>query len=125
MVQFEPYITSALHIFGRQMDSLIDTGRAAAYVSLSETDQHVRRYAGKGQAALDVAVWSAFLAFDIIGDLVSLHIGSREAGSYCLPGLWTAIWIYRGRRRYQRWYQEASRSGGVVCHCWPDAMDQE
>lgn len=71
MVQFEPYITSALTIYGTRMDNLIDTGRGARYVSLSETNEEIRTRMRKGEAAIDVAVWSAFLAFDIIGDLVS------------------------------------------------------
>ncbi|KAF2653764.1 cytochrome P450 [Lophiostoma macrostomum CBS 122681] len=69
MVQFEPYITSAISTYGRQMDSLTDTGIAGSYTALSETDFGIRSRASKGEAAVDVALWSAFLAFDIIGDL--------------------------------------------------------
>ena len=74
MVQFEPYITSAISTYGHQMDSLIDTGRAVRYTALTESNPEIRARANKGEAAVDVAMWSAFLAFDIIGDLVSTHL---------------------------------------------------
>jgi hypothetical protein len=71
MVGFEPYITSALRTLGQQMERLITSGKAGAYVSLDQTDSKISARKAKGEAALDVAMWSAFLAFDIIGDLVS------------------------------------------------------
>jgi len=72
MVQFEPYITNALGTLGRQMESLIDTGRAGDYVALNVIDAEVLARTKKGEAGIDAAMWSAFLAFDIIGDLVSV-----------------------------------------------------
>ncbi|KAI1616058.1 cytochrome P450 3A3 [Exophiala viscosa] len=81
MIEFEPYMTIALGNLGRQMDSLIDTARAGAYVSWSATDPMIAQHQRKGEAALDAAVWSAFLAFDIIGDLaVGEPFGFVEAG---------------------------------------------
>ena len=71
MVGFEPYITSALATMGRQMESLIDTGRAGQYTALASENPDIRQRQQTGEAAMDVAVWNAFLAFDIIGDLVS------------------------------------------------------
>lgn len=76
MVQFEPYITSALATLGRQMDCLIESGRAGDYIDLKVVDDNVRARAKKGEAGIDAAVWSAFLAFDIIGDLVSVVLCS-------------------------------------------------
>ncbi len=70
MVGFEPYMTSAIGTFAQQMNSLIDTGRAGRYTALGAVDPEIRARQGKGEAAIDVAQWSAFLAFDIIGDLV-------------------------------------------------------
>ncbi|KAL1880980.1 hypothetical protein Plec18167_003520 [Paecilomyces lecythidis] len=69
MVQFEPYITSALSTFGCQMESLIDTGKAGAYASISASNINIQSRAQPGEAGLDAATWAAFLAFDIIGDL--------------------------------------------------------
>ncbi|KAJ9142647.1 putative Cytochrome P450 benzoate 4-monooxygenase [Pleurostoma richardsiae] len=69
MVQFEPYITNALGTLGRQMESLIDTGRAGDYVALNVVDAEVLARTKKGEAGIDAVMWSAFLAFDIIGDL--------------------------------------------------------
>lgn len=76
MVQFEPYMTSALSTFGRQMESLIDTGKAGAYASTSASNINIQSRAQPGEAGLDAATWAAFLAFDIIGDLVGpfLHL---------------------------------------------------
>lgn len=71
MVGFEPYITLALRTLGKQMHNLIDNGKAGAYVALDKGDARMAARKGKGEAAFDVALWSAFLAFDIIGDLVS------------------------------------------------------
>jgi benzoate 4-monooxygenase len=69
MVEFEPSMTVALSTLGRQMESLIDTGRAKQYVSLSHLDPQIAAVEGKDEGALDAAMWSGFLAFDIIGDL--------------------------------------------------------
>lgn len=71
MVQFEPYMTTALSTLGQRMDELIDNGHGNKYVALSEINPEIRARMKKGEAGIDVAVWSAFLAFDIIGDLVS------------------------------------------------------
>ena len=71
MVDFEPYITSALGTLARQMDSLIDTGSAGQYSALASKSPDIKQLQRHGEAALDMAVWNAFLAFDIIGDLVS------------------------------------------------------
>jgi benzoate 4-monooxygenase len=71
MVSFEPYITKALGIFSIQMDSLIDSGRAGKYVDLAENNHEIESRKSKDEGCLDVAQWAAFLAFDIIGDLVS------------------------------------------------------
>jgi benzoate 4-monooxygenase len=85
MVQFEPYMTNALTILGRQMDRLIDTGKAGAYVALSETNADIKARAAKGEAGLDAAVWSAFLAFDIIGDLVRRLTMPWTLANCCRP----------------------------------------
>ncbi|KAJ9354843.1 hypothetical protein DTO027B9_4559 [Paecilomyces variotii] len=69
MVQFEPYITSALSTFGHQMESLIDSGKAGAYTTLTMGNTDIWSRAQPGEAGLDAATWAAFLAFDIIGDL--------------------------------------------------------
>nr|KAK5442115.1 hypothetical protein LTR18_005967 [Exophiala xenobiotica] len=69
MVGFEPYMTSAIGMMAQQMNSLIDTGRAGRYTSLAAVDPEIKARQSKGEAAIDVAQWSAFLAFDIIGDL--------------------------------------------------------
>lgn len=71
MLGFEPYITKALTVYGHQMEQLIEHGRAGAYVELGKTDTEIAKRQRKGEAAFDAAKWSAFLAFDIIGDLVS------------------------------------------------------
>ena len=71
MIQFEPYMTTALLTLGRRMEELIDTGFGGKYVALSEVNPDIKSRMKKGEAAIDAAVWSAFLAFDIIGDLVS------------------------------------------------------
>ena len=76
MVQFEPYMTTALSSLGKRMEDLIDTGVGGKYIALNEIDSEIRSRMKKGEAAIDVAIWSAFLAFDIIGDLVS-QIKSR------------------------------------------------
>lgn len=74
MVQFEVYITRAICTLGRQIDSLIDTGKGGDYLSWTIIDGDVRSRARPGEAAIDAASWAAFLAFDIIGDLVSRTI---------------------------------------------------
>jgi benzoate 4-monooxygenase len=71
MVGFESYITKTLTAYGYQMEQLINNGKAGAYVDLAKTDGKVAERQKKGEAAFDAAKWSAFLAFDIIGDLVS------------------------------------------------------
>jgi benzoate 4-monooxygenase len=71
MVGFEPYITKALTVYGHQMEQLIEHGKAGAYVDLAKMDSEISKWQKKGEAAFDAAKWSAFLAFDIIGDLVS------------------------------------------------------
>lgn len=72
MVGFEPYMTTAIGTLAHQMGSLIDTGHAGRYTALGTTNPEIRALQRKGEAAIDVAQWSAFLAFDIIGDLVSI-----------------------------------------------------
>ncbi|KIX06218.1 uncharacterized protein Z518_04193 [Rhinocladiella mackenziei CBS 650.93] len=69
MVGFEPYMTRAIGTLSSQMDLLIDTGQAGRYRSLAETNPQIRGRRRNGEAGIDVAQWSAFLAFDIIGDL--------------------------------------------------------
>ena len=71
MLGFEPYITKALTVYAHQMEMLIETGKAGAYVELGRVDGEVEKRREEGEAAFDAAKWSAFLAFDIIGDLVS------------------------------------------------------
>lgn len=83
MVQFEPYITSALSTFGHQMESLIDSGKAGAYTTLTMGNTDIWSRAQPGEAGLDAATWAAFLAFDIIGDLV----GSFCFRQFCQQGL--------------------------------------
>ncbi|KAG0649869.1 Cytochrome P450 53 [Hyphodiscus hymeniophilus] len=69
MLGFEPYITKALAIYGSQMEAMIETGKAGRYVELGRVDERIKERQRKGEAALDAAKWSGFLAFDIIGDL--------------------------------------------------------
>lgn len=71
MVQFEPYMTTAIGTLVNQMDSLIATGQAGRYQSMANCNSEIAARQQKGEAAIDVAQWAAFLAFDIIGDLVS------------------------------------------------------
>lgn len=71
MVNFEPYITNALNIFTRQMEKLIQNGQAGQYVDLGRRAKTIEKLQRKGEAAIDASRWLAFLAFDIIGDLVS------------------------------------------------------
>jgi benzoate 4-monooxygenase len=78
MVSFEPFMTSAIGIFVDQMDNLIATGKAARYTAMGETSSEVNSRQQKGEAALDVAQWAAFLAFDIVGDLVSSFPRERD-----------------------------------------------
>lgn len=70
MVDFELYMTTALSILSRQMVSLIETGAAGEYDALEKSNTEILQRKQKGEAALDAAMWAAFLAFDIIGDLV-------------------------------------------------------
>jgi benzoate 4-monooxygenase len=70
MVGFEPYITKALTVYGHQMEQFIEHGKAGAYIDLAKVDNEIAKREKKGEAAFDAAKWSAFLAFDIIGDLV-------------------------------------------------------
>jgi benzoate 4-monooxygenase len=74
MVGFEPYITKALTVHGHQMEQLIERGKAGAYVDLAKVDRAISKRQKRGDAAFDAAKWSAFLAFDIIGDLVSFNL---------------------------------------------------
>jgi benzoate 4-monooxygenase len=74
MVGFEFYITKALTVYGRQMKQLIEHGKAGAYVDLARVDREISKRQKKGEAAFDAAKWSAFLAFDIISDLVSFNL---------------------------------------------------
>lgn len=62
------------------MRSLMESGQAGAYVALEKTDPKIagRKRKGGGEAAFDAALWSAFLAFDIIGDLVSYGLPVKE-----------------------------------------------
>ncbi len=71
MVEFEPYTTNALQVMCRQLDKLIATGRAGQYRSLALTDLSIAAKMEQGETALDAAQWAGFVAFDIIGDLVS------------------------------------------------------
>ena len=80
MVGFESYITKTLTAYGYQMEQLINNGKAGAYVDLAKTDSKVAKKQKKGEAAFDAAKWSAFLAFDIIGDLVSSESGFQKRG---------------------------------------------
>lgn len=77
MVGFEPYITKAISIYSYQMSQMIEKGQAGKYIDLGKTDHEIRRRQKKGEAAFDAAQWSAFLAFDIIGDLVSCFDSSH------------------------------------------------
>jgi benzoate 4-monooxygenase len=73
MTEFEPYTTDALRIMGRQIESLIDTGKAGEYAALGATDRKIAERQREGEVALDAVAWALFLAFDIIGDLVRHH----------------------------------------------------
>lgn len=55
------------------MEQLVDTGKAGVYVELGKSDPEIAKRQKKGEAAFDAAKWSAFLAFDIVGDLVSVE----------------------------------------------------
>lgn len=108
MVGFEPYMTSAIGTLGEQMDRLIDSGRAGMYRSLAEGDTEIKARQHPGEASLDVAKWAAFLAFDIIGDLVSRD---RSALSACVwqwthenTGFRRAVRLHGSGTRYQRWH---------------------
>lgn len=70
MANFEPYMTNAISMLSRQMVSLIDTGVAGSYESLDRLDPGISQRKREGEAAVDAVAWAAFLAFDIIGDLV-------------------------------------------------------
>lgn len=70
MVSFEPYMTSAIRIFVNQMDSLINTGKAGRYTAMGGSSTEINRRQRQGEAAFDAAQWAAFLAFDIVSDLV-------------------------------------------------------
>lgn len=59
---------------------MIDTGKAGQYVELGKINPRIRERQRKGEAAFDAAKWSGFLAFDIIGDLVSVRGVSFEQG---------------------------------------------
>ncbi|KAJ4373090.1 hypothetical protein N0V83_003381 [Neocucurbitaria cava] len=88
MVQFEPYITTGLFTLGKRMEDLIDTGFGGKYVALNEVNSEIRLRMKKGEAAIDAAVWSAFLAFDIIGDLAfGAPFGFTAAGEDALGGI--------------------------------------
>ena len=73
MVDFEPYITNAIRTAAGQFDALIETGRAGKCTDLrTEARIEGERKEEGGDAVLDAAKWNAYLAFDIIGDLVSV-----------------------------------------------------
>lgn len=72
MVEFEPYTSSALLVMAAQIEKMIDTGRAGEYIALDQVDPKIAALKRKGEIALDAVTWASFLAFDIIGDLVSL-----------------------------------------------------
>jgi benzoate 4-monooxygenase len=65
----ESFVTAALQAYGRQMENIIDGKAAGKYVFPINEDTSVRKSANEG--VLDAIVWNAFLAFHIIGDLVS------------------------------------------------------
>lgn len=91
MVSFEPYMTNAIGTFASQMNSLIDTGRAGRYLSMADGDPEIAARRNKGEAALDVAQWAAFLAFDIISDLVSALHNSRQRKRRYIADCWTRL----------------------------------
>jgi benzoate 4-monooxygenase len=70
MVGFETYMTTAIGTLASQMDRLIVSGHAGRYTALGETNPEIKSLQQDGEAAFDAAQWAAFLAFDIIGDLV-------------------------------------------------------
>ena len=88
MVQFEIYMTRAISTLSSQMDSLISTGEGGKYVSKTVVDPYIRARAKPGEAAIDAASWSAFLAFDIIGDLAfGEPFGFTAAGDDSFGGI--------------------------------------
>lgn len=92
MLGFEPYITKALTVYAHQMEQMIETGKAGAYIELGSIDGDIERRKRKGEAAFDAAKWSAFLAFDIIGDLVSEQLEPRGIRLiWDLTGFWKSI----------------------------------
>ena len=81
-------MTRAIATLSSQMDSLISTGEAGDYVSLTKADPTIRALARPGEAAIDAAVWAAFLAFDIIGDLAfGEPFGFTAAGCDSFSGI--------------------------------------
>lgn len=66
---FERFMTDALLMYGRQMENLID-GKVAGRYAYPRNDEVTKRMA-PDEGVLDATIWNAFLAFDIIGDLVS------------------------------------------------------
>ncbi|RDW75545.1 hypothetical protein BP6252_06687 [Coleophoma cylindrospora] len=82
MVDFEPYMTDAIMITCRQMNSLIDTGNAGLYRELGKQNPNIRLIQKDDEAAVDVAKWNAYLAYDIISDLT---FGSSFG--FCSAGL--------------------------------------
>lgn len=68
---FERFITDALVLYGRQMENLIDDERAGKYKYPITDEIATRKTMSEG--IVDAVTWNAFLAFDVIGDLVSSH----------------------------------------------------
>lgn len=65
---FERFITDALSMYGRQMEKLIDGKPAGRYTFPMDEDVAKRQRHDEG--VINAVSWNAFLAFDIIGDLV-------------------------------------------------------
>lgn len=112
MVSFEPYMTSAIRIFVNQMDSLINTGKAGRYSAMGGSSAEIEKRQQMDEAAFDAAQWAAFLAFDIVSDLVR-HCHAE----YVMPlrlmnmsGFWRTIRIHLPGTRQQWWNQKAPRS---------------
>jgi benzoate 4-monooxygenase len=98
MLGFEPYITKAIGIYAQQMDNLVLHGQAGRYAELGKVDSKISERQKKGESAFDAAKWSAFLAFDIIGDLVCNPIIQMTSSSTTnLTGVWIPVRFYSCR----------------------------
>lgn len=74
---FERFMTDALLMYGRQMENLVDGHPAGRYEY--PVDEEVRKRIKSGEGVMDATIWNAFLAFDIIGDLVKMALHDQSS----------------------------------------------